>query len=192
MFTGALWVQHARGGVAVRTGQRAAAAPRSAGPAVATAAGAGSTHDRVPVDVDRRRRCRSSASGSKRSDARVADADRPCRRDRRARRIADLARAHPRGGMGRAARRQHHRRDGAGRPAARAHLLAGTALVADRVPGRADDDTAASGIASAVIASGRTRLTVLGMTPAEIDAIEQTRRAAAARHRGRAAGAASS
>ncbi len=35
-------------------------------------------------------------------------------------------------------------------------------------------NTAASGIASAVIASGRTRLTVLGMTPAEIDAIEQT------------------
>jgi Cu(I)/Ag(I) efflux system membrane fusion protein len=34
--------------------------------------------------------------------------------------------------------------------------------------------TAASGIASAVIASGRTRLTVLGMTPEEIDGIEQT------------------
>lgn len=34
--------------------------------------------------------------------------------------------------------------------------------------------TAASGIASAVIAGGRTRLTVLGMAPAEIDAIEQT------------------
>jgi Cu(I)/Ag(I) efflux system membrane fusion protein len=33
--------------------------------------------------------------------------------------------------------------------------------------------TAASGIASAVIQSGRTRLTVLGMTPVEIDAIEQ-------------------
>jgi membrane fusion protein, copper/silver efflux system len=35
-------------------------------------------------------------------------------------------------------------------------------------------NTAASGIASAVIASGRTRLTVLGMTLAEIDGIEQT------------------
>ena len=35
-------------------------------------------------------------------------------------------------------------------------------------------NTAASGISSAVIASGRTRLTVLGMAPAEIDAIEQT------------------
>lgn len=35
-------------------------------------------------------------------------------------------------------------------------------------------NTAASGIASAVVASGRTRLTVLGMTPAEIDAIEQS------------------
>lgn len=34
--------------------------------------------------------------------------------------------------------------------------------------------TAASGIATAVIASGRTRLTVLGMAPAEIDAIEQS------------------
>lgn len=34
--------------------------------------------------------------------------------------------------------------------------------------------TAASGIASAVLASGRTRLGVLGMTPADIDAIEQT------------------
>ena len=35
-------------------------------------------------------------------------------------------------------------------------------------------NAAASGIATAVIASGRTRLTVLGMTPAEIDAIEQS------------------
>jgi membrane fusion protein, copper/silver efflux system len=35
-------------------------------------------------------------------------------------------------------------------------------------------NTAASGISSAVIASGRTRLTVLGMAPDEIDAIEQT------------------
>jgi membrane fusion protein, copper/silver efflux system len=34
--------------------------------------------------------------------------------------------------------------------------------------------TAASGIASAVIASGRTRLAVLGMSPAEITAIEQS------------------
>jgi membrane fusion protein, copper/silver efflux system len=34
--------------------------------------------------------------------------------------------------------------------------------------------TAAAGIASAVVASGRTRLTVLGMTPAEIDAIERS------------------
>lgn len=33
---------------------------------------------------------------------------------------------------------------------------------------------AASGISSAVLTSGRTRLTVLGMTPDEIDAIEQT------------------
>jgi Cu(I)/Ag(I) efflux system membrane fusion protein len=38
----------------------------------------------------------------------------------------------------------------------------------------ARQNTAASGITSAVVASGRTRLTVLGMTPAEIDAIEQT------------------
>lgn len=37
----------------------------------------------------------------------------------------------------------------------------------------ARQSTAASGITSAVIASGRTRLGVLGMTPAEIDAIEQ-------------------
>ena len=35
-------------------------------------------------------------------------------------------------------------------------------------------NTAASGINSAVVASGRTRLTILGMTPAEIDDIEQT------------------
>jgi Cu(I)/Ag(I) efflux system membrane fusion protein len=33
-------------------------------------------------------------------------------------------------------------------------------------------NTAASGISSVVVASGRTRLTILGMTPAEIDAIE--------------------
>jgi Cu(I)/Ag(I) efflux system membrane fusion protein len=35
-------------------------------------------------------------------------------------------------------------------------------------------NTAASGITSAVVASGRTRLSVLGMTPSEIDAIEQS------------------
>jgi Cu(I)/Ag(I) efflux system membrane fusion protein len=35
-------------------------------------------------------------------------------------------------------------------------------------------NVAAAGITSVVVASGRTRLTVLGMTPAEIDAIEQT------------------
>jgi membrane fusion protein, copper/silver efflux system len=35
-------------------------------------------------------------------------------------------------------------------------------------------NTAASGITSTVVASGRTRLTVLGMTPAEIDAIERS------------------
>jgi membrane fusion protein, copper/silver efflux system len=35
-------------------------------------------------------------------------------------------------------------------------------------------DTAVSGITSVVVASGRTRLTVFGMTPADIDAIEQT------------------
>jgi Cu(I)/Ag(I) efflux system membrane fusion protein len=35
-------------------------------------------------------------------------------------------------------------------------------------------NTAASGIISAVVTSGRTRLSVLGMTPAEIDEIEQT------------------
>lgn len=35
-------------------------------------------------------------------------------------------------------------------------------------------NTAASGITSAVVASGRTRLGVLGMAPAEIDAIEQS------------------
>ena len=34
--------------------------------------------------------------------------------------------------------------------------------------------TSASGIQSVVVAGGRTRLTVLGMTPADIDAIEQT------------------
>ena len=35
-------------------------------------------------------------------------------------------------------------------------------------------NTSASGISSVVVASGRTRLGVLGMTPAEIDAIERT------------------
>jgi membrane fusion protein, copper/silver efflux system len=34
--------------------------------------------------------------------------------------------------------------------------------------------TSASGITSVVVASGRTRLTVLGMTPADLDAIEET------------------
>ena len=84
--------------------------------------------------------------------------ERPRRRHRRAGRIAHLARAHASRRVGRTARRQHHRRNGARRSAARPHLLAGAALVPDRVPGGSSETTAASGIASVVIASGRTRL----------------------------------
>ena len=51
-------------------------------------------------------------------------------------------------------------------------------------------NTAASGITSVVVASGRTRLTVLGMTPAEIDGDRADRRTEAAGDRGRPAGVA--
>ncbi len=129
--------------------------------------------DRVPVEVapstlqDARHPPRSGP-------ARIADADGPGRRDRRAGRVADLARAHARRGMGRTARRQHDGRDGAGGPAARAHLLAGAAVLADGVPGRSRSRRRPRASRAPSSPAAARDSTVLGMTPAEIDAIEQT------------------
>ena len=59
----------------------------------------------------------------------------------------------------------------AGQPLAR---IFSQELLSSQADMAARRNTAASGISSAVIASGRTRLTVLGMAPDEIDAIEQS------------------
>jgi Cu(I)/Ag(I) efflux system membrane fusion protein len=60
----------------------------------------------------------------------------------------------------------------AGQPLARIFSLELFASQTEYLAARRD--TATSGLASAVIAGGRTRLTVLGMAPEDIDAIEQT------------------
>ena len=56
----------------------------------------------------------------------------------------------------------------------RAHIFSQELLSSQTEYLAARRNTTASGITSAVLASGRTRLGVLGMTPADIDAIEQS------------------
>ena len=137
VFTGALWVQHSR--EAWPFAPRAQPAAAMDMPTAVATTGSGSTHDRVPIDVtastlqelDIRLEVvtRESLTQAVRAVATVVPDE-----------SADLARAHPRGGMGRTARRQHHGRDGSRGSAARTHLLAGTVLVPDRVPGHPEDD----------------------------------------------------
>ena len=147
-----------------------AVAPLS-GSAMPSATATSSTHDRVPVDVNAATIQelgirlevvgRESLTQETRAVATVVPDE------------SRISHVHTRVAVGRAARRQYHRRAGHGWSAARPHLLAGAALVPGRASGRATEHRRVR-ISSAVIASGRTRLTVLGMAPDEIDAIEQS------------------
>ena len=112
VLSGALWIQHARGGWPFSPREQAVAPrrhprrSRRTWPAWTPSA----MPDRVPVDVTP---SMLQALGVRIEEvgARVVDPDHPGRRDRRAGRVAHLPRAHAGRWVGRAARRQHDRRD---------------------------------------------------------------------------------
>jgi membrane fusion protein, copper/silver efflux system len=170
LFTGVLWVQHARQGWPFARGSQAAflSAHPEPPPAIETAA----THDRVPVDV--------SAATVQALDIRVETVRRESL-TQSARAVATIvpdestiSHVHTRvaGWVEQLDVNTTGAIVAAGQPLARVFsqelLSSQTEYLAART------NTTASGIASAVIASGRTRLGVLGMAPADIDAIERT------------------
>jgi membrane fusion protein, copper/silver efflux system len=170
VFTGALWVQHAREAWPFAP-ERQAVAPLT-GAAMPSATGTTSTHDRVPVDVNAATIQelgirlevvgRESLTQEVRAVATVVpDESRISHVHTRVAGWVEHLDVNTTGEM-----------VTAGQPLAR--IFSQELLSSQTEYLAARRNTAASGIASAVIASGRTRLTVLGMTPAEIDGIEQT------------------
>jgi Cu(I)/Ag(I) efflux system membrane fusion protein len=171
VFTGALWVQHARSGWPFGPPNEAVVASLS-GAAMPEATGTASTHERVPVDVDAgtiqelgiRLEVvgRESLTQQVRAVATVVpDESRISHVHTRVAGWVEQLHVNTTGEMVRA-----------GQPLAR--IFSQELLSSQTEYLAARKNTAASGITSVVVASGRTRLTVLGMTPAEIDAIEQT------------------
>ncbi len=174
VLSGALWIQHARGGWPFSPREQAAA-PAAAPAAIAqdmAGMDASAMPDRVPVDV--------TPSMLQALGVRIEEVGREALTET----IQSVATVAPDESR---ISHAHTRVAGwveqldvnttgefvrAGQPLARIFsqelLSSQTEYLAAR---RA---TAASGIASAVIASGRTRLTVLGMSPEEITEIEQT------------------
>jgi Cu(I)/Ag(I) efflux system membrane fusion protein len=169
VFTGILWVQHARE-VWPFAPERQAVAPLT-GAAMPSATGTTSTHDRVPVDVNATTIQelgirlevvgRESLTQEVRAVATVVPDE------------ARISHVHTRvaGWVEQLDVNTTGEMVTAGQPLAR--IFSQELLSSQTEYLAARRNTAASGIASAVIASGRTRLTVLGMTPAEIDGIEQ-------------------
>src|SRR5688572_11071624 len=161
VFTGALWVQHAR-----------EAWPPLTGAAMPSATGTTSTHDRVPVDVNAATIQelgirlevigRESLTQEVRAVATVVpDESRISHVHTRVAGWVEQLDVNTTGEMVTAGQ-------------ALARIFSQELLSSQTEYLAARRNTAASGIASAVIAGGRTRLTVLGMTPAEIDEIEQS------------------
>jgi membrane fusion protein, copper/silver efflux system len=170
VFTGALWVQHSREAWPFAP-ERPAVAPLTDS-AVPSAIGTTSTHDRVPVDVNAATIQelgirlevvgRESLTQEVRAVATVVpDESRISHVHTRVAGWVEQLEVNTTGEM-----------VTAGQPLAR--IFSQELLSSQTEYLAARRNTAASGIASAVIASGRTRLTVLGMTLAEIDGIEQT------------------
>jgi len=170
LFTGALWVQHGRQAWPFEPREHAPIVLEA--PSVAPATGSGSTHDRVPVDV--------TASTLQALDIRLE----VVRRESLTESVRAVATIVPDESR---ISHVHTRVAGwvdeldvkttgeivqAGQPLAR--IFSQELLSSQTEYLAARKATSASGITSVVVASGRTRLTVLGMTPAEIDAIERT------------------
>ena len=170
LFSGALWLQHEREAWPFATTSRAVAPLPST--AMPSAVGAAATHDRVSVDVN--------AATVRELGIRVEVVGREAL-TQELRAVATVVPDESR------ISHVHTRVPGwveqldvnttgevvtAGQPLAR--IFSQELLSSQTEYLAARRTAAASGIASAVIASGRTRLTVLGMTPAEIDEIEQS------------------
>jgi Cu(I)/Ag(I) efflux system membrane fusion protein len=169
VFTGALWIQHAREAWPFVSESHAVPLTGSVMP---SAVGTASTHDRVSVDVNAATVQelgirvevvgREALTQEVRAVATVVpDESRISHVHTRVAGWVEQLDVNTTGGM-----------VTAGQPLAR--IFSQELLSSQTEYLAARRNTAASGIASAVIASGRTRLTVLGMTPAEIDGIEQT------------------
>ena len=170
VITAALWTQHARSGWPFAPSRETGTS--MTGSAVPAATGTASTHERVPVDVN--------PATAQELGIRVEVVGREAL-TQEVRAVATvvpdesrISHAHTRvaGWVEQLDVNTTGELVQAGQPLLRIFsqelLSSQTEYLAVR------KTTAASGIASAVIAGGRTRLTVLGMTPAEIDAIEQT------------------
>ena len=166
VFTGVLWVQQARSGWPF---DRATTAPQVAGMAGVEPTGA-STHNRVPVDAVAARSLdirletvgRESLTQSVRAVATIVPDE------------SRISHVHTRvaGWIEHLDVNTTGEQVRAGQPLA--HIFSQELLSSQTEYLAARKNTAASGITSAVIGSGRTRLGVLGMTPEEIDAIEQS------------------
>ena len=168
VFTGILWVQHARAGWPFERPASIAVAEGMVGRDPTRVADA--THDRVPVDtaaaqtLDIRLETvgRHSVTQTVRAVATVAPDE--SRISHVHTRVAGWIEHLDVNTTGEAVR--------AGQPLA--HIFSQELLSSQTEYLSAKRNTSASGISSAVIASGRTRLGLLGMTAAEIDEIERT------------------
>jgi Cu(I)/Ag(I) efflux system membrane fusion protein len=166
LFSGALWVQHARGGWPFDTASATTQPDAMVGMATASAP----RHSRVPVE----------ATATQSLDIRLETVGRESLAEN-VRAVATIvpdesriSHVHTRV----AGWIEHLDVDTTGETVrkgqALAHIFSQELLSSQTEYLAARRNTVASGITSAVVASGRTRLSVLGMTPAEIDAIEQS------------------
>jgi Cu(I)/Ag(I) efflux system membrane fusion protein len=168
LFTGVLWVQHARSGWPFGRPDSAPAAESMTG--AEPTSGAAATDDRVPVDAAAARALdiqletvgRESLTQIVRAVATIVPDE--SRISHVHTRVAGWIEHLDVNTTGEVVR--------AGQPLA--HIFSQELLSSQTEYLAARRNAAASGITSAVIASGRTRLAVLGMTPDEIEAIEKT------------------
>ena len=168
VLVGALWLQHARGGWPFTVATATPATEHIGGMESMTSAD--DTHGRVPVDVAATRSIdigletvgRESLTRTVRAVATIVPDE------------SAISHVHTRvsGWIEHLAVNTTGASVRAGQPLAR--IFSQELLSSQTEYLAARRTTAASGITSAVVASGRTRLAVLGMTPAEIDAIEQS------------------
>ncbi len=170
VFTGALWVQHAREAWPFVT-DREEVAPLTSS-AMPAAAGTAAAPERVPVDVN-------AATIQELGIRLVVVGREPLTQEVRAVAtvVPDESRiSHVHTRVAGWVEQLHVNTTGefvgAGQPLAR--IFSQELLSSQMEYLAARKNTAASGITSVVVASGRTRLTVLGMTPADIDAIDES------------------
>jgi RND family efflux transporter MFP subunit len=168
VFTAALWVQHARSAWPFERPHSPAAAVHLAGPS--SVSEVETPHERVGVDAAATRSLdirletvrRESLSQTIRAVATVVPDE------------SRISHVHTRvsGWIEHLAVSTTGELVRAGQPLA--HIFSQELLSSQAEYLAARRNTAATGITSVVVASGRARLAVLGMTPAEIDAIEQS------------------